>query len=136
VGVPWRAYAKLTGRIIGLQLAVSDVGQKRHIASTQVNEIHEDNMNKMIASAAFTAVLALPLAAGAAQASDKCAVPRAEWQPQQVLQQKLEGEGWNIRKIKVDDGCYEVYGTDASGRRMEAYFDPKTFTVMKSKQES
>jgi hypothetical protein len=82
------------------------------------------------------AALALPLVAGSAQASNKCAVPQAEWQPQAALQQKLEGEGWKIRKIKVDDGCYEVYGTDGKGQRMEAYFDPKTFTVVKSKSES
>ena len=93
-------------------------------------------MRSMIVTAALAATLALPLAAGGAQASDKCSVPKAEWQPQQSLQQKLETEGWKIRKIKVDDGCYEVYGTDAAGKRMEAYFDPKTFNVVKSKQES
>jgi hypothetical protein len=89
-------------------------------------------MKSLIAVAA----LALALVAGSAQASDKCAVPQAEWQPREALQQKLEGEGWKVKKIKVDDGCYEVYGTDGAGKRMEAYFDPKTFTVVKSKQES
>jgi hypothetical protein len=89
-------------------------------------------MKSLIAVAA----LALALVAGSAQASDKCAVPQGEWQPREALQQKLEGEGWKVKKIKVDDGCYEVSGTDGAGKRMEAYFDPKTFTVVKSKQES
>jgi len=93
-------------------------------------------MKKTIAAAALAATLALPLAAGAALASDKCSVPQAEWQPQEALQQKLESDGWKIKKIKVDDGCYEVYGTDGAGKRMEAYFDPKTFAVVKAKQES
>jgi hypothetical protein len=93
-------------------------------------------MKSIISSLALAAALTLPLAAGSAQASDKCSVPKAEWQPQEALQQKLEVDGWKIHKIKVDDGCYEVYGTDAAGKRMEAYFDPKTFTVVKAKQES
>jgi hypothetical protein len=87
-------------------------------------------------AAGLTAALATTLGAGAAVASDKCSVPRAEWQPQEALQQKLEGDGWKIRKIKVDDGCYEVYGTDHAGKRMEAYFNPKSFDVVKSKSES
>jgi hypothetical protein len=93
-------------------------------------------MKTTILSAALLAALAAPLAAGGALASDKCSVPKAEWQPQDALQQKLESEGWKLKKIKVDDGCYEVYGTDALGKRMEVYFDPKTFAVVKSSSES
>jgi hypothetical protein len=29
-----------------------------------------------------------------------------------------------VRKSKVDGGCYEVYGTDPQGNRVEAYFHP------------
>ena len=84
----------------------------------------------------LSAALGAALAAGPALASDKCSVPKVDWQSQQALQQKLEGEGWKIKKIKVDDGCYEVYGTDAAGKRLEVYFDPKTFAVVKSESES
>lgn len=88
-------------------------------------------MKSMVLSAALAA--AVIVTAGTALASEKCSVPQAEWQPQQALQQKLEGEGWKVKKMKVDDGCYEVYGTDAQGKRMEVYFDPKTFSVVQSK---
>ena len=93
-------------------------------------------MKKIVLSTALIAVLAAPFAAGPALASDKCSVPKAEWQSQDALQQKLEGEGWKIKSIKIDDGCYEVYGTDAGGKRMEVYFDPKTFAAVKAKPES
>jgi hypothetical protein len=97
-------------------------------------------MKSTVVSAAVTGALAAAfatsLAAGTALASDKCSVPQAEWQPQEALQQKLEGDGWKIKKIKVDDGCYEVYGTDGQGKRMEVYFDPKSFAVVKSNSES
>ena len=32
-----------------------------------------------------------------------------------------------MRKSKVDGGCYEVYGTDPKGNRVEAYFHPVSF---------
>jgi len=68
---------------------------------------------------------------GSAAAEDVCSVPQAEWQPKEALQKKLESEGWTIKTIKIDDGCYEVYGKDAAGARKETYFDPKSFAVMK-----
>jgi hypothetical protein len=68
---------------------------------------------------------------GSAAADGICNVPQAEWQPKEALQKKLEGDGWTIKTIKIDEGCYEVYGKDAAGNRMETYFDPKSFEVKK-----
>ena len=88
---------------------------------------------KLLTTLLFAGLAATTLGAGTAAAGDLCSVPEAEWQPKEALQQKLEAEGWKIKKVKIDEGCYEVYGTDASGARMESYFDPKTFVVVKSK---
>ena len=52
--------------------------------------------------------------------------PQAKWKTQKVLQQTLVKQGWQVRKSKVDGGCYEVYGTDPQGNRVEAYFHPVT----------
>lgn len=76
-------------------------------------------------------------AAGAAQADNGgCSVPEAQWQPRDALQQKLEGEGWTVRSIEVDDGCYEVYGVDADGRRMEAEYNPQTLALLDEEQDA
>lgn len=88
-------------------------------------------MKRILLSAALLAALG----GSAALASEKCSVPQAERQPQEALQQKLESEGWTVQRIKVDDGCYEVYGTDAGGKRVEAYFDPKTFALVQLESE-
>jgi len=71
------------------------------------------------------------ISSGAAFASEGCTVPKSEWQPEQALRQKLEAEGWKINRIKIDAGCYEVYGFDGEGQRAETYFDPKSFEVVK-----
>lgn len=82
------------------------------------------------AAAAFGA-----LGAGAAVAAEKCKAPLAEWQPRQALEKKLQAEGWKVNRLKTEDGCYEVYGVDRQGRRVEAYFNPKTLQTVKVKLE-
>jgi len=76
----------------------------------------------IIAMLIFTAT-----SGGAALAAEKCDVPVAEWKPREALQTKLEADGWQVRSIKTEDGCYEAYAVDKDGKRVEAYFNPKTF---------
>lgn len=90
-------------------------------------------MNRIL----FVSTIVLGTAgAGAALASeDGCNVPMSDWQPREALQQKLEQEGWKVRSIKTEDGCYEAYAVDKNGKRLEAYFDPKTFATLNRKSE-
>lgn len=48
------------------------------------------------------------------------------WQPQEKLEAMLKERGWQIRRIKIDGGCYEVYALNDKGERVEAYFHPLT----------
>lgn len=43
----------------------------------------------------------------------------------------LKEKGWEVRNIKVDGGCYEVYALDEKKERVEAYFHPVTLERMK-----
>ena len=52
--------------------------------------------------------------------------PQEKWQPQEKLQKMLTDRGWQIRRIKIDGGCYEVYAITEKGERVEAYFHPLT----------
>jgi hypothetical protein len=53
-------------------------------------------------------------------------VDKANWIDEAVLEEKLVSEGWSVRRMKVDGGCWEVYGTTPEGERVEAYFHPAT----------
>lgn len=48
------------------------------------------------------------------------------WRSQEELRKLLTGQGWKVRRIKIDGGCYEVYALDDKGERVEAYFHPQT----------
>jgi hypothetical protein len=53
--------------------------------------------------------------------------PQSSWQSQDALKKKLTDQGWQIRRIKIDGGCYEVYAINDKGQRVESYFHPVTF---------
>lgn len=71
-------------------------------------------------------------ACGAALASGECplraedSAARTQWQSQDKLKEQLTQQGWQVRRVKVEGGCYEVYATDKAGKKVEAYFNPKT----------
>ena len=56
------------------------------------------------------------------------------WQPQEKLEKQLTEKGWKVRRIKEDGGCYEVYGMDEKGERVEAYFHPVTLAAVPTKK--
>ena len=59
--------------------------------------------------------------------------PKEGWQPAAKLEQMLKDKGWTVRRIKEDGGCWEVYGLDEKGQRMEAYFHPVTLLAVPMK---
>lgn len=75
------------------------------------------------------ALLALGAASAAlADGKFKCDVPKAEWKKRTELKQKLLADGWKkVRQVKVEHGCYEVYGFNEKNQRAEVFFNPKTF---------
>lgn len=79
--------------------------------------------------------LALLLVGTPLLADDDCDDPVANWQPRENLRQKLEGEGWRVYRIKVDDGCYEVKGVAPQGFRAEASFAPASLKLMELERE-
>ena len=66
-----------------------------------------------------------------AQHAKKCdPIPKDEWKPQAELERKLKNEGWTFGRVKIENGCDEVYGKNAVRRQMETFFHPKTFEVV------
>lgn len=70
------------------------------------------------------------VAPAAATGVIKCNVGNAKWKTPEELTAKLVKEGWQVRKVKPDGGCYEAYGTTPKGERVEAYFHPVTLETL------
>ncbi len=80
-------------------------------------------------------VLSLGLAAVPVWADDDCDAPLNRWQTREAVRQMAAAQGWQIKRLKIDDGCYEIRGTDAQGRTFKAKIDPETLKVLKMKQD-
>ncbi|MCO5066393.1 MAG: PepSY domain-containing protein [Rhizobiaceae bacterium] len=73
-------------------------------------------------------VAVLPV--GQALADDECFVPMADWKPRETIVTLAAQNGWTVRRIKIDDGCYEIDGTDAEGQRIEVTVHPSTLEIL------
>jgi hypothetical protein len=82
---------------------------------------------RTVLAAGALAVAAAAASPAAATGKMTCNAPQKQWKSLAALEAQLKKQRWQVRKSKVDGGCYEVYGTDPQGNRVEAYFHPVTF---------
>jgi hypothetical protein len=75
------------------------------------------------------------LCAAPAHAEEDCEVPMAQWQPRAAVVRLAAEKGWDLRRIRIDDGCYEVIGRDATGRDIEVKLDPATLKIVEMEFE-
>jgi len=88
----------------------------------------EGTMRNLATTGVALAVLLLCPAAGSATGLATCeSGPQSGWQSQDALTKHLLKLGWReVRRMKVDGNCYEVYGMNENNRPTEAYFHPVT----------
>ncbi|HXF90007.1 MAG TPA: PepSY domain-containing protein [Xanthobacteraceae bacterium] len=55
-----------------------------------------------------------------------------KWISESDMKAKIASQGYKVRVFKVTKGnCYEIYGWDKTGKRIEIYFNPVTGSVVK-----
>ena len=60
--------------------------------------------------------------------------PKDKWQDEKSFQENLVKEGYKIKVFKVTKGnCYEIYGWDKAGKKVEIYFSPVDGKIVKQK---
>jgi hypothetical protein len=79
-------------------------------------------------------LFALTLSTGVAFAKKNCTdEPKEKWMSEESFKKKAEAEGYTIKKFKQPGTCYEIYGTNKEGKKVEVYFNPVDGTPVKSK---
>jgi hypothetical protein len=63
---------------------------------------------------------------GLATAGPVCKVPPEKWMKEGDFRFNLKRQGYLIKTIKKVNGCYEVYGLDPFGQRIQILFNPET----------
>lgn len=67
-------------------------------------------------------------------ADDDCDVPVARWQTRDAVYQIATKKGWEIQRLKIDDGCYKIRAKDVEGKEFKAILNPETLEVIKQKR--
>lgn len=89
-------------------------------------------MRKTLSPTAFAAALVAALVSGGVASAQTGGngnpqnAPRAGWMSMSEIAAKVEGQGYRVLEIEIDDGAYEIKAVDAKGLRVEADLDPST----------
>lgn len=76
--------------------------------------------------------LAILGAVGVAEAKKNCTTePIDKWMSEADFKKKVEADGYKISKFKQPGSCYEIYGTDKEGKKVEIYFNPVDGSIVK-----
>ena len=58
--------------------------------------------------------------------------PKTTWLNQENFKKSLVDKGYKIKVFKVTKGdCYEIYGWNKEGKKVEVYFNPVNGNVVK-----
>ncbi len=85
--------------------------------------------------AKLSAALATAVFAATAFAGPQCTKePKDKWMPEKDMKAKIEAQGYKIKVFKTTAGsCYEIYGRDKDGKKVEIYFNPVDGTIVKQR---
>ena len=90
---------------------------------------------KAIVSAALVGAVAISFSTAALAKADCKAYPKDEWMKPDDAKAKIQAQGYTINKFKVDGNCYEIYGRNKEGKKVEIYYDAKTLEPVKTEIE-
>ncbi len=79
-------------------------------------------------------VTAMAMTGVSAHAKKNCTEqPKDKWMSEAEFKKSVEARGYKINKFKQPGSCYEIYGIDNEGRKVEVYFNPVDASVVKEK---
>jgi hypothetical protein len=83
-------------------------------------------------------LLLATVSAGVARAEEdrNCAsASKDKWLSQDSIKEKAKAAGLDVRRVKIEGGCYEVYAIDAKGNKVETLFNPETGAAVGNESE-
>jgi hypothetical protein len=78
---------------------------------------------------------ALLLSAPAFASPDCTEEPKDKWLTEDAMKAKISELGYKFDVFKIEDSCYEIYGTNKDGKPVEVYFNPVTGAVVEEEIE-
>ncbi|WDZ81566.1 PepSY domain-containing protein (plasmid) [Ensifer adhaerens] len=58
-----------------------------------------------------------------------------KWLNETSIKEKAKATGLDVRRVKLEGSCYEVYAIDAKGNKVETVFNPETGAAVGNESE-
>jgi hypothetical protein len=58
-----------------------------------------------------------------------------KWMTEEAMRAKIDAEGYRIKVFKTSGSCYEIYGHDKAGKKVEIYFNPVDGSIVKQRND-
>ncbi|WP_291515426.1 PepSY domain-containing protein [Bdellovibrio sp. ArHS] len=58
-----------------------------------------------------------------------------KWMPEAKMKEMILSQGYKIKVFKVAGNCYEIYGWDKAGAKVEIYFNPVDGSIVKENKK-
>lgn len=82
----------------------------------------------------FILLAAIAVTGLSAHAKKNCTdLPKDQWMKEADFKNKVVSLGYQIKKFKQPGTCYEIYGYNKNGKKVEVYFNPVDASVVKEK---
>lgn len=83
----------------------------------------------------FILLTIIALTGMSAHAKKSCTdQPRDKWMTEEAFKEKVQALGFKINKFKQPGTCYEIYGLNKDGQKVEIYFNPVDASIVKEKR--
>ena len=89
-------------------------------------------MNRTIAALIFALTVGTSASALASEQAHCGTVPKEKWLTSETVKARMAEQGYDVRSIKAERGCFEIKATDKNGARVEIYVNPETGTPLQS----
>lgn len=84
---------------------------------------------------AFAGLMAIAISSTAFASGYKCdSGTKSEWKTKDEAKAVLVADGYEVRKVKIEGGCYEFY-TKKDGKKLEVFVNPATLKIVKIKED-
>ena len=84
-------------------------------------------MKRKILTAAMIAPM---LAVSASAATHECFVPMKDWRNRVEVIRYAEAQGWVVQRVRIDDGCYELFAVSSEGFDIEVRINPASLEIL------
>ena len=81
-------------------------------------------MKKILVLSLTSMMIATTAPAFASGKDASCATSGEKWMTTDAAKAKASELGYEVRRVKRENGCYELYAIDAKGARMEVFMHP------------